>query len=57
MTTATAPTGIRKYVPILDWLSFEQLKIALSTEQNDVAEQFSQILLYAEEGMADQINN
>jgi hypothetical protein len=32
------------------------LKFAESTEQNDVAVQFFQILLYAEEGMTDQIN-
>ena len=53
MNIATTPTAIRIYIPILDWLSCELLKIALSTEQNDVAVQFFQILLYAEQGMAD----
>ena len=56
MTIATTPNGIRKYIPILDWLSFERLKFALSTEQNDVAVQFFQIHLYAEEGMTEQVN-
>ena len=56
MTIATTPNGIRKDIPILDWLSFERLKFALSTEQNAIAVQFFQIFLYAEEGMADQVN-
>jgi hypothetical protein len=53
LSIATTPTAIRKFIPFLDWLSFELLKFALSTEQNDVAVQFFQILLYAEQGMAD----
>jgi hypothetical protein len=53
LTITTTSTGIRKYIPFLDCLSFELLKFALSIEQNDVTVQFFQILLYAEEGMAD----
>jgi hypothetical protein len=57
LSITTTPTTIRKYIPFMDWLSFELLKFALSTEQNlgypDSVVQFFQIPLYAEEGMAD----
>ena len=56
MSIATTPTGIRKNIPIMDWLSFELLKFAVSDQQNDVAVQFFQIHLYAEEGMTEQVN-